>query len=166
MVSTSANATMPNGHMTTNTTRQKLVCVGCDCTWCGETTGTRTNIQMLAECMAGHKLDGDFDADGSCAEFKRNDGRMSVEGVYFRGMGLSGSFEDYLTNGALADDIKQACVDAYTFIINHYDANSRIVLFGLSRGAFTVRSVAGMINNWGILDKKKLVLGMRRRRSA
>jgi uncharacterized protein (DUF2235 family) len=32
--------------------------------------------------------------------------------------------------------------------------DSRVWLFGLSRGAYTARAVAGMINNCGILDFK------------
>ena len=136
--------------------QKKLICVGCDGTWCGETTGTLTNIQMLAESMAGRHLVPD---DNGRADHDRRNGDVHVAGAYFQGLGLTGTFEDFIANGALADDIKQACVDAYTFIVNHYDEQSRIVLFGLSRGAYTVRSVAGMINNWGILDKSKLRLG-------
>jgi hypothetical protein len=36
----------------------------------------------------------------------------------------------------------------------HDPEDSRVWLFGLSRGAYTVRAVAGMINNCGILDFK------------
>lgn len=38
-----------------------------------------------------------------------------------------------------------------SFIVDHYTPGSRIWLFGLSRGAYTVRAVAGMINNCGII---------------
>ncbi len=42
--------------------------------------------------------------------------------------------------------------DAYLFIARHYRASSdRIWLFGFSRGAFTVRCVAGMVNLFGII---------------
>jgi hypothetical protein len=45
-----------------------------------------------------------------------------------------------------------------SFIAEKYQGatNSRIWLFGLSRGAYTARCVAGMINNCGILDFRKL----------
>lgn len=32
-------------------------------------------------------------------------------------------------------------------------AGNRVLMFGLSRGAYTVRAVAGMINNCGILKR-------------
>lgn len=42
-----------------------------------------------------------------------------------------------------------------SFIKEHYQGpdKSRIWLFGLSRGAYTVRAVAGMINNCGIIKR-------------
>ena len=148
--STQMNGTLGSGAGTSD--QQKLICVGCDGTWCGEATGTLSNIQMLAECMAGKPLA----PENGRAEFDRPGDGVHIVGAYFQGLGLTGPFADYITNAVTADDIKQACADAYKFIVEHYDDSSRIVLFGLSRGAFTIRSVAGMINNWGILDKSKL----------
>lgn len=44
------------------------------------------------------------------------------------------------------------CIAAYKFIVCNYSYPDRqIWMFGLSRGAFMVRSVAGMINNCGII---------------
>jgi uncharacterized protein (DUF2235 family) len=39
----------------------------------------------------------------------------------------------------------------YTDLVNNYNENDRIYLFGFSRGAFTVRSLAGLISKFGIL---------------
>lgn len=44
-------------------------------------------------------------------------------------------------------------VDCYTFIIDHYEDGDRIFLFGFSRGAYTVRSVADVIRLCGIPTK-------------
>lgn len=41
-------------------------------------------------------------------------------------------------------------VDCYEFLINHYEPGDRIFLFGFSRGAYTVRSVAGLLMLCGI----------------
>ncbi len=41
--------------------------------------------------------------------------------------------------------------DAYRFLANHYQEDDRVYLFGFSRGAFTVRSLAGMIFKCGLL---------------
>ena len=50
------------------------------------------------------------------------------------------SFADYMIDGSLAITIRQRCVEAYKFIVKHFDANlgSKVYLFGLSRGAHTV----------------------------
>jgi hypothetical protein len=45
--------------------------------------------------------------------------------------------------------------DAHTHTHTHTHACTQIWLFGLSRGAYTVRCVAGMIYNCGVLDKSK-----------
>ena len=41
-------------------------------------------------------------------------------------------------------------VDCYEFLINHYEPGDRIFLFGFSRGAYTVRSVANLLMLCGI----------------
>ncbi|KAL9610827.1 MAG: hypothetical protein Q9167_004496 [Letrouitia subvulpina] len=46
--------------------------------------------------------------------------------------------------------------EAYGFICNNYDYGDEIYITGFSRGAFTARSVAGLIGQVGILTKKGL----------
>jgi len=41
--------------------------------------------------------------------------------------------------------------ELYQFLMEHYRPNDRIFLFGFSRGAFTVRALAGMIHTCGLL---------------
>ena len=43
--------------------------------------------------------------------------------------------------------------DAYEYLMNHYETGDRLYLFGFSRGAFTVRSLAGMLHKCGLLQK-------------
>jgi uncharacterized protein (DUF2235 family) len=43
--------------------------------------------------------------------------------------------------------------ECYTFIINHYEPGDRIYLFGFSRGAYTVRSVANLLMLCGVPTK-------------
>ena len=47
---------------------------------------------------------------------------------------------------------------AYQFLANHYQPGDQIFLFGFSRGAFTVRCVAGMINLFGLVRSEHAVL--------
>ena len=43
--------------------------------------------------------------------------------------------------------------DAYEYLMNHYDPGDEVYLFGFSRGAFTVRSLAGMLHKCGLLQR-------------
>jgi uncharacterized protein (DUF2235 family) len=49
--------------------------------------------------------------------------------------------------------IKRNIADCYEFIINHYEDGDRIYLFGFSRGAYTVRSLANLLMHCGIPTK-------------
>lgn len=43
--------------------------------------------------------------------------------------------------------------DAYEYLMDKYEKGDKIFLFGFSRGAFTVRALAGMLNKCGLLQK-------------
>lgn len=47
--------------------------------------------------------------------------------------------------------LQKNVMDAYSFLMQTYDPGDRIYLFGFSRGAFTVRSLAGMLYKCGLL---------------
>lgn len=49
----------------------------------------------------------------------------------------------------LADSVGKNIREVYAFIAANYIPGDEIILIGFSRGAFTVRSVAGMIDNIG-----------------
>jgi len=51
------------------------------------------------------------------------------------------------TGAGLDDDI----LDTYTFLAGHYNDGDAVFLFGFSRGAYTVRALAGFINTVGLL---------------
>ncbi len=122
----------------------KKIIIFCDGTWCGNVTGTTTNIKLLADLISNKKY------ENNNTFFKNN-----IIGHYFEGIGAEGSFSEYIINGAMALDIKKECIKVYKFIVDNFDNNSEIWMFGLSRGSYTIRCVAGMINNCGILDKNK-----------
>lgn len=61
---------------------------------------------------------------------------------------------DKLTGGAFGHGLFDNIQQAYHFIVENYQPGDRLVLFGFSRGAFTARSLAGLIGKVGILRKK------------
>jgi len=63
----------------------------------------------------------------------------------------SGRFQavsDKATGGGLQENIE----DTYRFLMEVYEKGDHIYLFGFSRGAFTVRSLAGMLHKCGLLQ--------------
>ena len=77
---------------------------------------------------------------------------------YDEGVGAEGSVITRLLNGATGKGIDQNIQDIYKFIIWNYEPGDEIYLFGFSRGAYTARSLAGLIRKCGILQKDDLNL--------
>src|SRR3954451_8940415 len=55
-----------------------------------------------------------------------------------------------LASQATGLGISQNIKDCYTALIEHYEPGDRVFLFGFSRGAFTVRSLGGVLSLCGI----------------
>lgn len=54
--------------------------------------------------------------------------------------------------------IYENIANAYKFLVQEYRDGDEIFLFGFSRGAFTVRAVAGMVNLFGLVRAHNLDL--------
>lgn len=81
----------------------------------------------------------------------------SSEGVVqipFYDPGVGTDWYDHLVGGAFGIGINKNIVDAYLHIVYHYEPGDEIYLFGFSRGAYTARSVAGLIRNSGLLTRE------------
>jgi len=59
-----------------------------------------------------------------------------------------------ITGAAFGVGISKNIREGYDFIVDYYQPGDRIFLFGFSRGAYTARSLAGMIHKSGILRRK------------
>lgn len=55
--------------------------------------------------------------------------------------------------GATGLGISENILDCYNYLVEHYVEGDNIFLFGFSRGAYTVRSLAGLIYRCGVLRK-------------
>ncbi|NMI01831.1 phospholipase effector Tle1 domain-containing protein [Pseudonocardia acidicola] len=118
--------------------RHLVVC--CDGTWnTREQQTTRvptpTNVVRLYNALD--------DVDG--------DGHEQVR-YYHPGVGTDGSWIDRLVAGGLGVGLSHNIMSAYHWLAVHYRPGDRISVFGFSRGAYTVRSLAGMIATCGLLD--------------
>jgi uncharacterized protein (DUF2235 family) len=69
---------------------------------------------------------------------------------YDNGVGSDGTPIEKLAGGAFGLGLFQKIKDGYTKISQVYDTDDEIFLFGFSRGAYTARSLAGMIATCGL----------------
>jgi uncharacterized protein (DUF2235 family) len=75
---------------------------------------------------------------------------------YDDGVGSDGTPIDRLLGGAIGDGLFAKIKHGYTVIAHNYQDGDQIYLFGFSRGAYTARSLAGMIAICGLPDPSKL----------
>jgi uncharacterized protein (DUF2235 family) len=76
--------------------------------------------------------------------------------LYIAGVGTRWS--ERISGGGFGYGISDNIKIAYAFVASNYDPSDEIFLFGFSRGAFTARSIAGLIRNMGILRRDRLHL--------
>jgi uncharacterized protein (DUF2235 family) len=62
-----------------------------------------------------------------------------------------GSYHAPISAGVTGRGLDKNVLDAYRYIVHNYDDESRLFMFGFSRGAYTVRALCGLINNVGII---------------
>jgi uncharacterized protein (DUF2235 family) len=75
-----------------------------------------------------------------------------TEQVVFYDWGI-GSYYGNVSGGATGKGINKNIQDGYRFIVQNYDPGDHLYFFGFSRGAYTVRSLSGLIYNCGILER-------------
>lgn len=58
---------------------------------------------------------------------------------------------DRINGLAFGRGVYENMAECYLFLMRHYRPGDELFIFGFSRGAFTARSVAGLVNQFGIL---------------
>lgn len=67
--------------------------------------------------------------------------------------GVGNSWGERVRGGAFGFGLSQNIKDGYEYLCMNYNPGDEIYLFGFSRGAYTARSLGGMIRKCGILKK-------------
>ena len=75
---------------------------------------------------------------------------------YDQGIGTGWGVADRLVGGAFGRGLSENIIQCYQFLNLNYETGDEIYLFGFSRGAFTVRSLAGLIGTIGLLPKNNM----------
>lgn len=77
--------------------------------------------------------------------------------VYYQaGVGTENNLFDHVVGGGTGAGLSEHIREGYGFLANNYQAGDEIFLIGFSRGAFTARSIAGLISSIGLLTKRGL----------
>lgn len=86
---------------------------------------------------------------------KRDAQGVSQVVSYDQGVG-TGNFLDRLTGGAFGQGLDDNILDGYRFLIGNYEPGDEVFVFGFSRGAFTARSLCGMLRKCGVLKRSAI----------
>lgn len=132
--------TAPTGRESDGVSKRLVVC--CDGTW--NTAGQENNgVPCPTNVVKLHRVVAPQAADGT-----------RQETYYAAGVGTN--WWDRVIGGAFGVGLSRNVKAAYSWLSEHYEPGDEIFLFGFSRGAFTVRSLAGLIRNSGILRPEEI----------
>lgn len=86
----------------------------------------------------------------------RADGDCDVPQIiyYQAGIGTEETWWDHVYGGGTGAGLSENIREAYSFLAMNYTPGDEIFLIGFSRGAFTARSIAGLIASVGLLTGK------------
>ncbi|KAJ6781493.1 hypothetical protein PWT90_06309 [Aphanocladium album] len=134
----------------TKNSLKKRIILCCDGTWFdsddGFTKATRKNAATVQVASNVTRI-------SRCLKRRCSDGTLQIIN-YESGVGTGSNTVDTLTGGIFGLGLEQRVREAYAFLCSNYTDGDEIILIGWSRGAFTVRSVAGIISNLGLLTRE------------
>ena len=117
----------------------KRLVVCCDGTWNGARSPYVSNVAKIARSVESRELPPDVD--------------QVVH--YVGGVGTRYPVDRWL-GGAFGFGLLANVVDGYQFLALNYEVGDEIFVFGFSRGAFTARSLGGMVDRIGLLRPDRL----------
>jgi len=123
----------------------KRIAIFCDGTWNRSDAPHQTNVVRLSPAVTHTARDG-----------------VTQQLVYMPGVGAgrgSNAFaqaSDKVLGGALGWGMTQNIEEAYRHLAFSYEPGDDVFIFGFSRGAFTARSLAGLIRSCGIPSRENV----------
>jgi uncharacterized protein (DUF2235 family) len=134
-------AAAPRAAANTPATNRRRLVVCCDGTWNSPAQVQATNVVHLLRSIK--------------AEATINGIAVPQIAYYHLGVG-TGNFLDRFLGGGAGIGLSGSVKAVYGFLADNFRPSDEILLFGFSRGAYVVRSVAGMIGLVGLLQKEEM----------
>jgi len=107
----------------------KRIAIFADGTWNSPEQGCATNVLQMARAVRPET--------------------NGAEQIAFYDWGV-GTDRKKMAGGITGAGIDKNIMDCYRFIVHNYNDGDKLFFFGFSRGAYTVRSLAGFIRNCGL----------------
>jgi uncharacterized protein (DUF2235 family) len=76
---------------------------------------------------------------------------QSPEQLVYYSAGVGTQSGEHISGGMFGIGINEEVTNAYEWLVEHYETDAQLFIFGFSRGAFTARSLAGFISKCGLL---------------
>jgi uncharacterized protein (DUF2235 family) len=115
----------------------KRIVVCCDGTWNRPDQAAPTNVFKASRAI------------------RSRDGDRHQIVLYHRGVG-TGNWLDRVTGGAFGHGLDRNIEEVYRFLVLNYEPGDEVYFLGFSRGAYTVRSTAGLIRNARLLRREHI----------
>lgn len=109
---------------------KKRIAIFLDGTW--NEPGDNTNVWRL-KLMVAERANG------------------GVRQICYYDVGVGSRWYNRIRGGAFAKGLSKNVREAYQWLMEHYNPDDEVFVFGFSRGAFTARSLTGMIAKCGLL---------------
>lgn len=131
---------------TKRTPIRKRIIICCDGTWQSAVSGKKnvpSNVTRL--CRSLNSVGTDENGD-----------EWQQVVWYDSGVGTTSLILGDAIEGAIGKGLEGNVIEAYNFCVLNYNPGDKIMCFGFSRGAYTARTIAGLISDIGICHKRDL----------
>ena len=98
-----------------------------------------TNVRRFYECLQETGTDG-------------------IKQVKWYDQGVGTRWYDQFIGGAIGTGLEVNIVQGYEFLAKTYEGGDQVFVLGFSRGAYTARSLVGMVRNCGLVEAKHVAL--------
>ena len=76
----------------------------------------------------------------------------SPDQLIYYNQGVGTQYGEKLKGGMFGYGLDQEVIDAYEWLMENYNPGDQLFIFGFSRGAYTARSLSGLISKCGMLE--------------